>query len=307
MNEVVIEKQPILSRILSKINNSLSSVQAYLLVGSNEEDLKKYSLLFTKVLVCPNKYSDNCSKCNICSRMSSGNFSELKIIEPLNGVIKKEEIIKLRNSFQTQSVEGKNQVYIIRDVELLNLSAANSLLKFLEEPDSNTIAIFTTTNLNAVINTITSRCQVIKLNNNNINNGFDLVKNISNLDEEQINIVLEFLFTIENNEVRAISKIKELFMDYFDTKELLKSSFSVILLAYKDALNYKIFENMEYFNNETGIKNISKNQSIDILIKKISFILENIQKLEYNVNITLFLSNVIIGIGEITYGKSNRN
>lgn len=307
MNEIVIEKQPVLSRILNKINNSTVRTQAYLLVGSNAEELKKYSFLFTKILVCPNKYLENCSKCNICSRISSGNFGELKIIEPSNGTIKKEEIIKLRESFQTQSVEGKNQVYIINDAELLNISAANSLLKFLEEPDSNTIAIFTTTNLNAVVNTITSRCQVIKLNNNSVKKGLDFVKNISNLDEEKINITLDFLFTIENNKTKSISKFKESFLDFFSTRELLKSSFLIMLLAYKDALNYKIFKHMEYFNNETGIKNLSDVQSVDILIKKISFILENIQKLEYNVNITLLLNNVIIGIGEIAYGKGSRN
>ena len=101
--------------------------------------------------------------------------------------------------------------------------------------------------------------------------------------------------------------MKVQFLDYFNTKESLKNALMVILLSYKDALNYKIFKNMDYFNNETGIKNIADCQSEEIIIKKIKFILENMQKLEYNVNITLFISNFIIGIGEITNGKSNRN
>lgn len=307
MNEVMIENQPILSRILTKLNNSFTGVQAYLLVGSNEEDLKKHATFFSKILICPNTYSNNCSRCNICLRIVSGNFSELSIINPTNGVIKKEEIIKLKEKYQTSSIEGKNQVYIMNNVEKLNSSAANSLLKFLEEPDSNTIAIFTTTNLNAVINTIVSRCQVIKLNNDLPKKGKEFIKITTKMDDEQINKILDFLFVIENNRNKALTQFKELFLDEFGTKELLKSAFMVILLAYKDALNYSIFNRMEYFNNETGIKNISASQSVDILIKKIKFVLENIQKLEYNVNITLFIGNILVGIGEITNGKGNRN
>ena len=307
MSEVKIDNQPILSRVLTKISNFSTVSQAYLLVGVNDADLIKYATLFAKVLICPNNYSNPCSRCNICLRIESENFGELSIINPINGVIKKEEILRLKEKFQTHSIEGKNQVYIINKVETLNPAAANSLLKFLEEPDSNTIAIFTTSNINSVINTVVSRCQIIKLNNNSIKNGIEFIKTSTGMNEEQINKILDFLFIIENNNIKAISLFKELLINDFGTKELLKSAFMVIILGYKDALNYKLFKKMEYFNNETGIKNISDSQSADVLIKKIKFILENMQKLEYNVNITLFVSNVLIGIGEITDGKGNRN
>lgn len=84
-------------------------------------------------MICPYKYKENCNNCNICSRIDNNIFSELKIINPVNGVIKKESIIELRNDFQTQSIEGKNEVYIINDAECLNQSSANAILKFLEE------------------------------------------------------------------------------------------------------------------------------------------------------------------------------
>ena len=46
----------------------------------------------------------------------------------------------------------------------------------------------------------------------------------------------------------------------------------------------------------TDYKKSPDNETIS---KKISFILENITKLEYNVNILLFMDNLLIGIGEI--------
>ena len=306
MNDIVIENQPILSKLLNKINNSLTMSQAYMLVGNNKEELIKNSITFAKVLICPEKYDQKCSKCNICSRISSNTFGEMKIINPINGVIKKDEILTLRDSFQIKSIEGRNLVYIINNAETLNSSAANSLLKFLEEPQSNVVAIFTTTNLNKVYNTISSRCQIIKLKDCN-KLQINFVKTVSGLDEEKINITLDFLFLIENNSQKALALFKSIFLNHFDSKELIKSSLTVMLLAYKDALNYKLFKKMDYFKNETGIKNISNSYSTKELAKKVKFILENISKLEYNVNVLLFLCNFIVGIGEIADGKDNRS
>lgn len=307
MQEVVVNGQQILSKILTKINKSKANVQAYLLSHAEEEELEKYALLFAKVLICPDSYSEACNKCNICKRINSNSFSELKIIKPEKSLIKKEEIINLRNSYKTSSIEGKNQVYIIHGAHHLQPAAANSILKFLEEPDSNTIAIFTTTNINKVINTIVSRCQVIKLNQNNHKIGMFFVEKLTSLDQEKIAIVMDYLFDIENNKSKAISESKEWFLKHFPEKDQLKSALNVMLLIYKDTLNYKLFEKMEYFNNETGIKNLAANSEIEIITKKIAFILENISKLEYNVNILLFINNLIIGIGDITDGKSSRN
>ena len=307
MSEINVQKQPILNKILNKINNSSPSSQAYMLVGDDVEKLKKYAILFSKVLICPKTYCEKCDACNICYRIKNDIYSELKIIEPENNVIKKEKIIELREKFQTNSIEGKSQVYIINKVECLNSAAANSLLKFLEEPDSNTIALFTTNNLNAVINTITSRCQIIKLNNEEIKKGEEYVEKISELDKEKIDIIMDFFFLMENNRIQAITQLKTKFIDYFGTRDLLKSALTVLLLLYKDSLNYKLFNEMEYFGNETGIKNLSVNMDLQTLIKKIKLILENLYKLDYNVNVLLFMNNLLIRIGELDNDKSSRN
>lgn len=307
MSEINVQNQPILNKILNKINNSSPSSQAYLLVGDDIEKIKKYAILFSKVLICPNNYCENCEACNICYRIKNGIYSELKIIEPENNIIKKEKIIELREKFQTHSIEGKSQVYIINKVDCLNPAAANSLLKFLEEPDSNTIALFTTNNLDGVINTIISRCQIIKLNNDEVKKGLEYVKKISELDEEKIDIIMNFFFSVENNRIQAIAQLKTQFIDHFNTRELLKSALTVILLLYKDALNYKLFNEMEYFGNETGIKNLSDSSKLQTLVEKIKLILENLYKLDYNVNILLFMNNILIRIGEINNDKSSRN
>lgn len=306
MDEIQIKNQPILNKILNNINNNGNNVQAYILSGNNKENLINYAILFSKILICPHKYKENCSECNICNRIDKENFGELKIINPVNKVIKKEAILELKNEFKTKSIEGKNEVYIINDAETLNGAASNTILKFLEEPDSNIVAIFTTTNLDSVIKTIVSRCQVIKINNFQKKIGIDFIKNLTKFDEETIYKVIDFIKTIEKDPEDSIINAKNLFLDYFNTKELLIDAFNVILLYYKDMLNYKIKNKCTYYEIN-DIKSLANTQTDNLISKKISFILENIAKLEYNVNILLFIDNFIIGIGEIKDGKSNRN
>ena len=306
MDEIQIKNQPILNKILNNINNKGNNVQAYILSGNDKENLINYAILFSKVLICPHKYKKGCSECNICNRIDKENYAELKIINPVNKIIKKEAILELKNEFKTKSIEGKNEVYIINDAETLNGAASNTILKFLEEPDSNIVAIFTTTNLDSVIKTIVSRCQVIKINNFQKKSGIDFIKNLTNFDEETIYKVIDFVKIIEKSSEDAIINAKKLFFNYFNTKELLINAFNVILLYYKDMLNYKIKNKCIYYE-VNDIKSLANIQNDNLISKKISFILENIAKLEYNVNILLFIDNFIIGIGEMKDGKSNRN
>lgn len=305
MEKISIENQPIFSKILNKINKCGNFSQAYILVCNDKNDLKEYSFFLSKVLACPYEYCKSCYKCNICSRIDKNLYGELIVVNPISGIIKKESILNIRNKFNTNSVEGKNQIYIINDIETLNSSAANSLLKFLEEPESNTVAIFTTSNLNLVYDTIISRCQVIKLNDK-IKNTKEYLYEKSNLSEEEIDFIIKYLVTIETDYVSSISKVKEEILKKFNTKELLKSFNIVLLLLYKDLFDYNLLGRTKYFNNN-DLEKIAQINNYDQLIKKINFIIENIEKLDYNVNLMLYMSNLLIGIGEISNGKGSRN
>ena len=295
--EIIIENQPILTKIFNTINNSGNKANAYLLVGENSSKLKEFSTILSKILVCPNKYSKNCTSCNICKRIDENAFPEVVIITPENNVIKKEKVTELKESFNTEAIEGKNNIYIINDVETLNVSSSNAILKFLEEPDSDVVAVFNTTNLNSVIPTIISRCQVIKINNIREKYGIEFVKELTNLEEDEIYDILSFVKKIEFDKPLAFASMKEDFIKKFDNRLKLKSALNVMLLIYKDVLNYKVKNKCIYFD-KNELKRLSEENSNDIISKKISFLLENISKIEYNVNVLLFMSNLLIGIGE---------
>lgn len=75
--------------------------------------------------------------------------------------ILKEDIVELRDFFQKTSYLNNKRLYMIEEVHKLNSTSANMILKFLEEPLEGVLAFFITTNLDCVLPTIKSRCQIV--------------------------------------------------------------------------------------------------------------------------------------------------
>lgn len=295
--EEYLENQIIFNTIANKINNNSTNVQAYMLSCEDKEILQKASSILSKILICPSKYEKNCNKCNICKNIDKGDFFELKKVIPQNNVIKKENIIKIRNEFQTRSICSKNRVYIIEECQYLGEYAANSILKFLEEPTSNTIGIFTTTNLSKTLETIRSRCQIIKLNNKK-QTGYEYVKQITGFDEENIDNIVKYFYVLESKNKKNIIDNNEIYISKYKDKSSLQNFLKLLELLYIDILNKKTFGKYKYFNNLDDNK-ISSIDTIDQIIKKINILMEYIEKSKYNLNATLLVNDLTIRIGEI--------
>ena len=77
--------------------------------------------------------------------------------------IVKEEINGLKDFLKTTTYLNKKKLYLIEEAHKLNTTSANMILKCLEEPTDGVIALFITDNLDAVLNTIKSRCQIVNV------------------------------------------------------------------------------------------------------------------------------------------------
>ena len=71
--------------------------------------------------------------------------------------------LHLKDEFTKSAVEGNKKLFVIHDAEKMTNNAANSLLKFIEEPGPGIYILMLTTNKSAVLPTIRSRTQVIEL------------------------------------------------------------------------------------------------------------------------------------------------
>ena len=113
------------------IKNSLLKDQLshlYLLVGNQGDYRDQMILDIVQTLV-----SDSASnKTELIEKQ------KVTWVESETQVIKKDQIQQLFNEFSKTSLQNQRKVYVIEDAEKLNVSSANTLLKFMEEPDSKT-------------------------------------------------------------------------------------------------------------------------------------------------------------------------
>jgi len=83
-------------------------------------------------------------------------------IKPDGKEIKVNEVSQLQSNFSTMPVNDKYNIYIIENAEKMNISAANKLLKFLEEPTDHIMGFLVTPIDSHILPTIKSRCQIFK-------------------------------------------------------------------------------------------------------------------------------------------------
>ena len=157
--------QPIVYNILNNAikNNKLS--HAYLFDSNGNSDIMDIVLSFAKMIITSDVKNEEEKKL-IYKRIDDDNYMDIKIIEPDGMWIKKNQLIDLQTEFSKKAIEGKKKIYIIKSSEKMNPQTANSLLKFLEEPVDDIIAILIVNNINTMLSTIISRCQLIKLKKN---------------------------------------------------------------------------------------------------------------------------------------------
>lgn len=287
---------------------------AYLIETNGYYKAFEFALSLTKALMCPYNYtnSKNCSNCAQCRAIDDNNFIELKIIKPEGEWIKKEQLDELQLLFSKKAIIGNKKIYIIDQIEKLNVTSANSILKFLEEPEEGIIAILLCENINKILSTIVSRCQIIslknvhsKLLNTSLNSKVackiftseeDIKKFIENEESNNIiNNVVQFVNYYEDNKIDTLLYIDSLWNCFFKERKEIFLAFEIMLLYYTDILKYKMGEEIEIFNDyKKNIQNICLNNNIINITKKINIIIDLKDKIKYNINVNLLMDKLLI-------------
>ncbi|OFU52788.1 DNA polymerase III subunit delta' [Aerococcus sp. HMSC10H05] len=159
----IARKQADLTAMMDRvlINNRLG--HAYIfegMVGAGQEDMALYLAAYLNCLN-PEDQGTPCGTCNHCRRILSADYPDVFHIEPDGNTIKIDQTRDLKERLSMSSLEGDNQIFIIHEAEKMTVNAANSLLKFIEEPHENVFIFLLTNNRDAILSTIVSRCQMI--------------------------------------------------------------------------------------------------------------------------------------------------
>ena len=225
---------------------------------------------FIKLLLCKNGIKDvdnvNCGACNICSLVDSHNYPDIRYIEPNGKEIKKNQLLELQKDFNNKSLLENKRIYVIKEAEKLNTSAANTLLKFLEEPADDIIAILLTNNRYKLLDTILSRCQVLTVG-----------AEVTELDySNEVNDVLTY---IVKGECLFVSY--GVLFNYMPEKLTAMAYFKkiedILITFLRDGTSS--YECLYKVNKKT-------------IVKILSILEEELPKLEFNVNYKLWLDSL---------------
>lgn len=305
------DEQPILYNLLENSIKKDKISHAYLFETNNNPNSLDIVYSFVKELICP--YDKKCDNCSICKRIDDGNYLDVKVINPDGLQIKKEQLLDLQDEFSKVSIENNKKVYIINECEKMNLQASNSILKFLEEPIDNIIAILVTNNINKVLKTIISRCQVISLNKSNnkicdtsfenisyilTNNSSDREKFLSlDSNKEFMEDVLNFISYYEDNCVDTLIYVKKLWHDKFKDRQSNINAMDIMINFYYDVFKYKISGNVIVFVDKLDlIKKVSSND-INKIMYKMELLIEMKKLVGNNLNTNLLIDYMIIKLG----------
>lgn len=157
-------EQPVAYQTLSHALKNQKVAHAYLFHGPSGTPKKDGAYLLAKSMICSHVDKDGfaCEVCDECRRIEENNFSDMIVLDGSTVSIKKENILKLQHEFMKTGLEhtGK-KIYILNRAENATPDALNSLLKFLEEPGSDMVAILLVEQMDRLLPTIISRCQII--------------------------------------------------------------------------------------------------------------------------------------------------
>lgn len=152
--------------IITQLQSAVASERvagAYLFSGVQGVGKETVALYFANLILCEQRTEDNtpCGECRACRKIKNGNHPDLQIIRPDGAQIKIDQVRELQREIVYQPFEGPRKIYILANTERMHNAAANALLKTLEEPPAASTLILLTENLESILLTIRSRCQVL--------------------------------------------------------------------------------------------------------------------------------------------------
>ena len=294
-----IKTQNIAYNILKNSIKNDKISHAYLIETQGNDYGFDFALSFAKALLCPKGETNNkqCFNCNQCQAIDDNNFIELEIVDTDDLWLKKENIEILQKNFNFKPIVGKLKIYIIKNADKIRENLANTLLKFIEEPEQGIVAILVTDNKAKILDTIISRCQVISLKCDNKDNTDSELKKY---DENIILTTIKFINYYEKNGLDTLLYTNSLFHDNLSDRNDYNTAFNVIIMYYKEILNYKLNKKLTNFiGYKVYLEEVIGIVKLDAIIKKIDIALNLKKTIGNNVNINLLVDKLIIDFAKV--------
>lgn len=296
---------------------------AYILTGEAGMGRKSIANAFAMTLLCEKGGNEPCMVCHSCKQVLAGSHPDLIYVtheKPASiGVDDIRE--KINDTIMIRPYSSYYKIYIVDEAEKMTIQAQNALLKTIEEPPAYAVIILITTNQDAFLPTILSRCVQLKLKplldftvksyltehlniperNADICTAFargNLGKAIHLASSEQFQLLYQKVLTlIKNIDNMDISMLLDCIREIKDENFNLYEVLDLMQLWYRDVLMYKVTKDMNLliFKDEYKLIN-GLGQKIDY--SGLELILSAIDKakvrLDANVNTELVMELLLL-------------
>lgn len=317
------EIQPLATTILTNSMKKDRISHAYLFQGERGTGKQQLALLLAKSLFCENRQDvEPCNTCNNCNRITSGNHPDVHWIEPEGLSISKEQVERLQKEFSFTGMESNQKVYVVKDADTMTVNAANSLLKFLEEPGKQTTAMMLTENGGSILPTIRSRCQIIDMKplnplqfqkrlmeegmkkqdavlmsalTNNLDDAFELSQDEWFVEARALVLQLIEMLTTRPEDIYLFLHRK--WLVHFKERKHHERGLDLLLLTLRDSLYHHIEneENMVVLKQgDALLEKMTMTFSSQRLSKLLDLVIEAKRKLSQNVQPVLVMEELVL-------------
>ncbi len=279
--------EEIINSIINSFHENNNS-HAFLIETNNINACYQDIINIIKKVNCKNGTIDDC---NVCHTIDAGTNPDIITVRPEKKEINVEPIDNILAQFMTQPLISKYSMYVICEADLLNQTAANSILKFLEEPEEGIVGFFITNRYSSMLPTISSRCEhiIMRYGNNSI---LDLL----DINEEEYDSYYNFTKNIieclnSDQSYERLAKVSSITAkEREDILKIFKLVYKIYVIKFENIVNNN-YNNLEYAQELLGL---IKTEDVSILTKRIKLLEEFLNDYRLNVNKDLFVNKLFM-------------
>ncbi len=300
---------------------------AYILNAPASSGKMMIAEAFAATLQCEEKGTQPCTKCHSCKQAASHNHPDIIYVrhEKPNTISVDDIRLQINQDIVVKPYSSPYKIYIVDDAEKMNIQAQNALLKTIEEPPSYGVILLLTTNADAFLPTILSRCIRLDLKPVADAKLKDFLMKKCGVVDYQADICVDFsqgivgkaitlassshFNEIKDAALQLVKRVKDIDLSEMiaavkhisEYKLDINDFFDMMMIWYRDVLLYKATTDVNGLVFKDEVYEIKK-QANTSSYHGIELIMEGLQKakmrLDANVNFELVIELLLLTIKE---------
>jgi DNA polymerase-3 subunit delta' len=298
---------------------------AYILEGEDGSGRMMLARAFAMTLLCERGGDEPCGECHSCLQFASDNHPDVRYVTHEKASISVDDIrSQVVGDAPIKPYSSAYKIYIIPEAEKMTVQAQNALLKTLEEPPEYVVIVLITSNADAFLPTIRSRCILLSCKPLADRAVKDYLMKVRRVPEEEADVCTAFargnlgraiqlsgsedftalrekvLYLLKNVKEMDISRMQEILKDLKETADI-PMCIDLMQLWYRDVLMFKATKDMNHFIFKDEFHYIRKTaeQSDFTGLEKILRAMDKAKsRLDANVNFELAMELMLLTMKE---------